>query len=110
MLILGIESSCDETAGAVCKDGKIISNVVLSQEIHNKFGGVVPEIASREHDSVINSIILQTLDEAHLKFPDINGIAVTYGAGLMGFISVMPHSPTFLLCFRFCLVRVSHMR
>ena len=88
MLILGIESSCDETAGAVCKDGKIISNVVLSQEIHHKFGGVVPEIASREHDSQINSIILKALDKANITFPDINAIAVTYGAGLMGALLV----------------------
>ena len=88
MLILGIESSCDETAGAVYKDGKIISNVVLSQEIHHKFGGVVPEIASREHDSQINSIILKALDKANITFPDINAIAVTYGAGLMGALLV----------------------
>ena len=88
MLILGIESSCDETAGAVCKDGKIKSNVVLSQEIHHKFGGVVPEIASREHDSQINSIILKALDKANITFPDINAIAVTYGAGLMGALLV----------------------
>ena len=88
MLILGIETSCDETAGAVCKDGKIISNVVLSQEIHHKFGGVVPEIASREHDSQINSIILKALDKANITFPDINAIAVTYGAGLMGALLV----------------------
>ena len=88
MLILGIESSCDETAGAVCKDGKIISNVVLTQEIHHKFGGVVPEIASREHDSQINSIILKALDKANIAFPDINAIAVTYGAGLMGALLV----------------------
>ena len=88
MLILGIESSCDETAGAVCKDGKIISNVVLSQEIHQKFGGVVPEIASREHDSQINSIILKSLDKADITFADINAIAVTYGAGLLGALLV----------------------
>ena len=88
MLILGIESSCDETAGAVCKDGEIISNVVLTQEIHNKFGGVVPEIASRDHDAQINSIILITLDKAFITFFDILGIAVTYGAGLMGALLV----------------------
>ena len=88
MLILGIESSCDETAGAVCKDGKIISNVVLSQEIHHKFGGVVPEIASREHDSQINSIVLKSLNKADITFADINAIAVTYGAGLMGALLV----------------------
>ncbi|MBC8256325.1 MAG: tRNA (adenosine(37)-N6)-threonylcarbamoyltransferase complex transferase subunit TsaD [Candidatus Marinimicrobia bacterium] len=88
MLILGIESSCDETAGAVCRDGEIISNVVLSQVIHKQYGGVVPEIASREHDSQITSIIQKTLDKANVKISDIQAIAVTYGAGLMGALLV----------------------
>jgi len=88
MLILGIESSCDETAGAVCKNGEIISNVVLSQVIHKQFGGVVPEIASREHDSQITSIIQKTLDKANITLSDIEAIAVTYGAGLMGALLV----------------------
>ena len=79
MLILGIESSCDETAGAICKDSSIISNVVLSQVIHKQFGGVVPEIASREHDSQITSIIQKTLDKANITLSDIEAIAVTYG-------------------------------
>ena len=88
MLILGIESSCDETAGAVCNNGTIVSNVVLSQEVHHKFGGVVPEIASREHDSQISSIIDKTLEKASITYSDINAIAVTYGAGLMGALLV----------------------
>ena len=88
MLILGIESSCDETAGAICKDGKILSNVVLSQTIHKQYGGVVPEIASREHDSQITNIVQQTLAEANVSIDDIQGIAVTYGAGLMGALLV----------------------
>jgi len=88
MLILGIESSCDETAGAICKNGEIISNVVLSQVIHKQFGGVVPEIASREHDSQITSIIQKTLDKANITLSDIEAIAVTYGAGLMGALLV----------------------
>ena len=88
MLILGIESSCDETAGAVCNNGTIVSNVVLSQEVHQQFGGVVPEIASREHDSQISSIIDKTLEKASITYSDINAIAVTYGAGLMGALLV----------------------
>ncbi len=88
MLILGIESSCDETAGAICKNSSIISNVVLSQVIHKQFGGVVPEIASREHDSQITSIIQKTLDKANITLSDIEAIAVTYGAGLMGALLV----------------------
>jgi len=88
MLILGIESSCDETAGAICNDGEIISNVVLSQIIHKQFGGVIPEIASREHDSQITTIIHETLERANISLSDIEAIAVTFGAGLMGALLV----------------------
>lgn len=86
MLILGIESSCDETASAVVEDGKkIISNVVASQmEIHSKYGGVVPEIASRHHIQNIIPVIQQSLDNASVTFDDIDGIAVTQGPGLVG--------------------------
>ena len=88
MLILGIESSCDETAAAVCKNGEILSSVVLSQIVHQHFGGVVPEIASREHDSQIYSIIQKALNQANTSMSDLEGIAVTYGAGLMGALLV----------------------
>jgi len=88
MLILGIESSCDETAGAICNDGEIISNIVLSQVIHKQFGGVIPEIASREHDSQITTIIHKTLEKANISLSDIEAIAVTFGAGLMGALLV----------------------
>jgi len=88
MLILGIESSCDETAGAICKDGQIINNVVLSQIIHKQYGGVIPEIASREHDSHITNIISETLGKANISLTDIEAIAVTFGAGLMGSLLV----------------------
>jgi N6-L-threonylcarbamoyladenine synthase len=88
MLILGIESSCDETAGAICNDGEIISNIVLSQVIHKQFGGVIPEIASREHDSQITTIIHKALEKANISLSDIEAIAVTFGAGLMGALLV----------------------
>ena len=88
MLILGIESSCDETAGDICDDGEIISNVVLSQIIHKQFGGVIPEIASREHDSQITTIIHKTLEKANISLSDIEAIAVTFGAGLFGALLV----------------------
>ena len=88
MLVLGIESSCDETAAAVCENGEILSNVVLSQVVHQQFGGVVPEIASREHDSQIYSIIQKALNQANNTFSEIQAIAVTYGAGLMGALLV----------------------
>ena len=63
MIILGIESSCDETAVSICKGGKILSNIVSSQQIHNDYGGVVPEVAAREHDRLLNHLIIITLFE-----------------------------------------------
>ena len=88
MVILGIESSCDETAAAICKNGNILSNIIRSQEIHGQHGGVVPEIASREHDSQINYIVHRALEEGESTFNDIHSIAVTYGPGLLGSLLV----------------------
>ena len=90
MLILGIETSCDETAASVVKDGKkILANVIASQVgIHRKFWGVVPEIASRKHLALINPVISETLSEAKIGFSDLDGIAVTYGPGLVGALLV----------------------
>ena len=63
MTILGIESSCDETAVSICRNGKILSNIVSSQEVHNNYGGVVPEVASREHDRLLNILVLESITE-----------------------------------------------
>ncbi len=86
MKILGIETSCDETAAAVVEDGKrLLSNVVASSmNLHIQYGGVVPEIAARSHIELILPVIQQALDEAKCTWIDIDGIAVTYGAGLGG--------------------------
>lgn len=85
MLILGIETSCDETSVAVVKDGRILlSNVIFSQiEIHRKTGGVVPEVAAREHIVKIIPVIQESLAKAGCSLKDINAIAVTYGPGLL---------------------------
>lgn len=90
MKILAIESSCDETAAAVVEDGrKVLSSVISSQiSIHTKFGGVVPEIASRKHIENINPVIRQALSDADMKLNDIDAIAVTYGPGLVGALLV----------------------
>ena len=90
MIVLGIETSCDETAAAVVKDGKrILSNVVSSQiELHRQFGGVVPEVASRSHLERIIPIIKQALMEAQMGLEDLDGIAVTFGPGLLGSLLV----------------------
>lgn len=86
MNILGVESSCDETAASVVKDGSIIlSNVINSQiDIHKLYGGVVPEIAARSHIEVINPVINQALNDANLRWNDIDAIAVSYAPGLVG--------------------------
>src|SRR5476651_1971555 len=86
MKFLGIETSCDETAAAVVEDGqRLLSNVVASSmELHVQYGGVVPEIAARSHIEVILPVIDQALSDASCAWDDIDGIAVTYGAGLGG--------------------------
>lgn len=86
MIVLGIESSCDETAAAVVKDGStLLSNVVAtSMDLHAQYGGVVPEIAARSHIEAIMPVITQALSDAQCTWDDIDAIAVTYGAGLGG--------------------------
>ena len=90
ILILAIESSCDETAAAVVKNGReVLSNVIFSQiALHTVYGGVVPEIASRKHIEKINQVIEEALTEAGVTLKDIDGIAVTYGPGLVGALLV----------------------
>lgn len=90
IIILGIESSCDETSCAIVKNGReVLSNVINSQiKIHEKFGGVVPEIASRCHVEVISDVVKQALEEAKLTFNDIEAVSCTYGPGLVGALLV----------------------
>ena len=84
MTVLGIETSCDETAASICHDGRILSNIISSQVVHSSFGGVVPEIASREHELMLNSIVNDSISEANLSLGDLDAIAVTQGPGLAG--------------------------
>lgn len=88
--LLGIETSCDETAASVVEDGrKILSNIVASQvDIHAQFGGIYPEVASRQHVIKIYPIVEQALQQAHLTLEDLDGIAVTRGPGLAGSLVV----------------------
>ncbi|MGH4119240.1 tRNA (adenosine(37)-N6)-threonylcarbamoyltransferase complex transferase subunit TsaD [Clostridium sp.] len=88
--ILAIESSCDETAAAVVVNGRqVLSNIIASQiDIHEKFGGVVPEVASRMHIEVISAVVQEALDEAEVTLDDIDAIGVTYGPGLVGALLV----------------------
>ncbi len=84
MIVLGIETSCDETAAAICHDGKIVTGIVSSQQIHKEFGGVVPEIASREHEYLLNTIVDDAIQKSGYKLEELDGIAVTQGPGLAG--------------------------
>jgi N6-L-threonylcarbamoyladenine synthase len=90
MIVLGIESSCDETAAAVLADGRrVLSSVIASQDaIHAPYGGVVPELASRRHLEVIVPVVEKALADAHVRLPDLDGIAVTQGPGLVGSLLV----------------------
>ncbi|MFD2518572.1 tRNA (adenosine(37)-N6)-threonylcarbamoyltransferase complex transferase subunit TsaD [Salinimicrobium flavum] len=88
IFILGIESSCDDTAAAVLHNGKILSNVVATQDIHKKYGGVVPELASRAHQQNIVPVIHEALDQAGISKNDLSAVAFTRGPGLMGSLLV----------------------
>lgn len=88
--ILAIESSCDETSCAIVEDGRTVLSCIISSQIdiHTLFGGVVPEVASRNHITAIDNVVKQALKQANLEFADIDAIAVTYGAGLVGCLLV----------------------
>lgn len=88
MIILGIESSCDETSAAICCEGKIINNVIATQEVHKSYGGVVPELASRAHQANIIPVVSQALHEANLTLNEIDAISYTQGPGLHGALLV----------------------
>ncbi|RKY61672.1 MAG: tRNA (adenosine(37)-N6)-threonylcarbamoyltransferase complex transferase subunit TsaD [Candidatus Neomarinimicrobiota bacterium] len=88
MIILGIETSCDETSVAILDDRKVLVNLVSSQMIHQQFGGVVPEMASREHTRVLENMVSEALKTTGIEISQLDGIAVTRGPGLMGALLV----------------------
>lgn len=111
--IMAIESSCDETSVAVVKNGReIISNIISSQiDMHKKFGGVVPEVASRMHLEVINNIVREALEEAKITLDDIDAIAVTKGPGLVGALLVgISEAKALSYACKKPLVGVNHMK
>lgn len=87
-IILGIESSCDDTSAAVIKDGYLLSNVIASQAVHKSFGGVVPELASRAHELNIVPVVSEALSQAGVKAEELTAIAFTRGPGLLGSLLV----------------------
>jgi len=109
--ILGIESSCDDTSAAVICNGKILSNVVANQEIHAKYGGVVPELASRAHQQNIVPVIQQAIEQANIDKKDLNAIAFTRGPGLMGSLLVgTSFAKSLSLALDIPLIAVNHMQ
>jgi N6-L-threonylcarbamoyladenine synthase len=109
--ILGIESSCDDTSAAVLCNGKILSNVVANQEIHTKYGGVVPELASRAHQQNIVPVIQQAIQQANIDKKDLHAIAFTRGPGLMGSLLVgTSFAKSLSLALNIPLIAVNHMQ
>ena len=88
IIILGIESSCDDTSAAVLKDGVLLSNVTASQSVHASYGGVVPELASRAHQQNIIPVVHQALSDAGINKSNLSAIAFTRGPGLLGSLLV----------------------
>lgn len=110
-LILAIESSCDETSVAVCNNGKITANVIANQTIHENYGGVIPELASRVHQQNIVPAVQQALSIAKVNKNELNGIAFTRGPGLLGALLVgVSFAKSFALALNLPLISVNHMQ
>lgn len=110
-IILGIESSCDDTSASICIDGKIKSNIIANQAVHAKFGGVVPELASRAHQQNIIPVVDTAIREAGIDKKDISAVAFTRGPGLMGSLLVgVSFAKSFALARNIPLIDVNHMQ
>jgi len=111
VFILGIESSCDDTAAAVVQDGVLLSNIVADQEVHRKYGGVVPELASRAHQQNIVPVVDQALKMAGINAGDLSAVAFTRGPGLLGSLLVgSSFAKGFALAGDIPLVEVNHLQ
>jgi N6-L-threonylcarbamoyladenine synthase len=109
--ILAIESSCDETAAAIIQNGKILANVIATQEIHQKYGGIVPELASRAHQLNIIPVISQALDESNIPKNCLNAVAFTQGPGLLGSLLVgISFAKAFALGLNIPIIGINHMQ
>lgn len=110
-VILGIESSCDETSASICADGQILSNVIANQTIHEAYGGVVPELASRVHQQNIVPAVQQSIVNAKISKNDIDAVAFTRGPGLLGSLLVgVSFAKAFALARNLPLIEVNHMQ
>ncbi|MEQ3501008.1 tRNA (adenosine(37)-N6)-threonylcarbamoyltransferase complex transferase subunit TsaD [Tenacibaculum sp. SSH1-16] len=109
--ILGIESSCDDTSASIICNGKVLSNIVANQEVHAKYGGVVPELASRAHQQNIVPVVQQAIEQAGITKNDLNAIAFTRGPGLMGSLLVgTSFAKSLALGLNIPLIDVNHMQ
>ena len=109
--ILGIESSCDDTSASVICDAKVLSNVVANQEVHSKYGGVVPELASRAHQQNIVPVVQQAIEQANITKEQLSAIAFTKGPGLMGSLLVgTSFAKSLALGLQIPLIDVNHMQ
>jgi N6-L-threonylcarbamoyladenine synthase len=110
-IILGIESSCDDTSAAICVDGKILSNVIANQSIHQAYGGVVPELASRVHQQNIVPTVQQALINAKVSKNDVDAVAFTRGPGLLGSLLVgVSFAKSFALAKSLPIIDINHMQ
>jgi hypothetical protein len=111
VIILGIESSCDETAAAVLSDTNILANIIAGQEVHKNFGGVVPELASRAHQQNIIPVVDEAMKKAGVKREDISAVAFTQGPGLLGSLLVGgSFAKAFAQALNIPLIPVNHMQ
>lgn len=110
-IILGIESSCDDTAAAIIKDGKILANIIANQEVHKAYGGVVPELASRAHQQNIVPVVDAAIKKAKIDKSAISAVAFTNGPGLLGSLLVgSSFAKTFAMALDIPLIEVNHMQ
>ena len=108
--ILAIESSCDETSASVISNGKVLNNIIASQSIHQKYGGVVPELASRAHQKNIVPVVKEALEKSDIQFNQLNAVAFTRGPGLMGALMVgASFAKGMALALNIPMIEVNHM-
>ncbi|GAA0891024.1 tRNA (adenosine(37)-N6)-threonylcarbamoyltransferase complex transferase subunit TsaD [Fulvivirga kasyanovii] len=109
--ILAIESSCDETSAAIIKNGKVVNNIIATQSVHKKYGGVVPELASRAHQQNIVPVVKAAMDDAGVTKKDLNAIAFTRGPGLLGALLVgTSFAKSMAMGLNIPLIEVNHMQ
>ena len=110
-IILGIESSCDDTSAAIIRDGVLLSNVIASQDVHKAYGGVIPELASRAHQQNIVPVVSEAIHRAGISKEDITAIAFTRGPGLLGSLLVgTSFAKTLAISLNVPLIEVNHLQ